>query len=534
MLNMEQRPEQSTSSGMMYEPGTPDIADILHGGVHNVGEAGKTLVEPTKKVMRGATVAGLIASGVASAHAEGVNTVNDFSRLINDQQSIVHVGEYESLKNQEQSAEQLLTVPSALLTDQEKKNIEWTFPSVAKEQQFAGIFQGIQTDSKGGVPGLPFEKDSHADHLVQALGGLITQFNELGGQPDLVVGVDKTDGSMAAVIRINRAATVKDAQGNQKTYRAGTHMFIDENNTFFYLEPTGNPTWRVQLFRADAKFQADLARFLFNGKALQTATGAWHLDEVDEKNDAKVILLKGFSVNLYDSGDASSPKATPQPGTETELKTPVPDEVFMNVSNRIDNPESIAVGTFARIENDANGRHGIAANFGEGKTMTIVTDLKAINYTSSDVNKFMEDMVKIGFAPKFTGPIEIRILAAKPGEKPPSQVVATEKSQFSSEEVRFTVAYLEGNKTIYTVLVDPEALPRYEEYGKKRNRPDWAPFVIKNHFRFYILSELMANTPAIQTMRSDEGLMDMVYNALGKQDVTSITVDYIPERTPIA
>ncbi len=206
------------------------------------------------------------------------------------------------------------------------------------------------------------------------------------------------------------------------------------------------------------------------------------------------------------------------------------------------NPD-VADGMYARVKDGEF--HGLKGNLGEGRTVRIVTDFPQIDVSSMDPKKFMEDIGNIGFEPYFTGPIEIRLISYAPGEKPPSKVLVTSLVGTNKEfGWDYTLKYTEGDKTIYTVLVNKNHIAKYEKVAKELAATEkskkagytvefWTNIYMKQFFRFFILGELFANTSSLQSMSTKSSVEKEVTNRIGG-DVTSVTVDYTPTGQPRA
>jgi len=244
-----------------------------------------------------------------------------------------------SKEGQQGTEQPILSLPTASLTKGETNALAQAFPEATfpetKDPQFTNVFSTVSVDSTGRVTGLPFEKDSPADKLAQSYRTIIATANQSGGQPDVLVGRMKEKGTIAMVVRITNPITPEGG----RTYKAGTFLYIDQMNTFGYLELTPRPGGEkdvLKLFAVDTAYQANVERFYIGPKdnpqhLKAPAPGEFTVVQVDEKGNAQVVVVPNLAITLFDTGDPSLPKATPQPGTSADLPTPLAPEVRAKV-----------------------------------------------------------------------------------------------------------------------------------------------------------------------------------------------------------
>lgn len=342
----------------------------------------------------------------------------------------------------------VLAIPSAVLTDKEKENVKATFPAVT-QPQFAGIFEA----SGGKVNGLPFEKNSEAFKRVEALEGLLAETAKRGGEPDLISGF--ANGEMSPVIKINKPITVKLSDGREKTYKAGTHMFMTQGGALGYLEPTGRPGWRVKLFQADEKFEQDVTKFLFKGKPLKVTRGEWVLAEVDQNKNTKVILIAGLALNLYDTADPSLPKATPQPGSSSDLPTPEMEDLRPKMVDSgyklIQSDELEKIGFTSGVELEMNGQ-----------PVKIVSNVPGLNIEGIDKSIFEKNLQSLGIVIYNENIIELRDMKDyKPSMKGITYEKWVDKNNKPLEIVVKPTRNTDNTKTVHRVYISQDILKNF-------------------------------------------------------------------------
>ncbi len=232
----------------------------------------------------------------------------------------------------------LSSLPTATLTEGETKALTEAFPDV-KDSQFSNVFSNVSVDNTGRVTGLPFEKDSKADKLAQSYQAIIASATQLDGAPEVLVGRNTEKDTIAIIVRNTQPFTAK-GENTQKSYKKNSFLYIDQTNSFGYLELTDRPGGEkdvLKLFAVDKPFQDNVQRFYVgpkeNPQQLKAPDiGEFTVAQVDEKKNAQVVTISGFGIPLFDTGDPSIPKATPQPGTSSDLPTPSAPEIRAKVA----------------------------------------------------------------------------------------------------------------------------------------------------------------------------------------------------------
>jgi len=369
-----------------------------------------------------------------------------------------------SKEGQQGTEQPILSLPSATLTEGETHALAQAFPD-AKGPQFSNVFSTISVDSSERVTGLPFEKDSPADKLAQSYRTIIATANQLKGQPDVLVGRNTEQGTIAIVVRITNPITPKGG----RTYTAGTFMYIDQTNSFGYLELTPRPGGEkdvLKLFVVDKKYQAHVETFYIgpkeNPQQLKApAIGQFTVAQVDEKENAQVVLAPGLAISLFDTGDASVPKATPQPGTSADLPTPLAPEV------RAKRVEPNAAGEYTIIPQEELKKTGFTSGIEmkiNDHPVRIETNISNLNINGIDKAMFERAISRLGISIYNENVIEIHdIKDWKPSMNPNTyEILQNEKKEKMEIYVKPT-RNADNTKIIHRLYISPVMLKPYNK-----------------------------------------------------------------------
>jgi len=376
----------------------------------------------------------------------------------------------------------LQTVPKAVLTPQEQANKQALFPD-RNDPQFAGIFRLVVTanatykDKQVVVVEPLTEKGSDANKQINALVGIISDINTLGGQADLVVGF--AGGEAAAIVRSDVAITK-----GKVNHKACTYFFVGSDGKISYFEPSGRTGWRIKLFQVDQKFQTDLGNFQYNGQPLKANIGDWVLAEVDgtKADIAKIILLPGFPLYLFDSGDTTFPRATPMPGAANDLPTPQAPEAKMIKDVDIDGYTAIPqeelkkTGFTSGIEMKINDH-----------PVRIETNIPNLKIEGIDKAIFEKNLQKLGISIYNENVIEIHDMKDyKPSMKPQTYETAGGNGKTLEILVK-PERNADNTKIIHRIYISQDYLKNYDR------RASNGRYILNSHLSITILASVLVS-----------------------------------------